>query len=434
MKSLFCLILIWCSTLFSLAIAANNQKIQQPTGELKQVHQAISATQNQISKTTVEQKKIDASMAATGQQLNQAKNELNRIQQQQQTSMRQLQTLQTNLDKTRTQIAETQTQIARLLNAHYRNRQPNSVYLMLKNDRSDQKGRSLQYIRYLNEANEQVIQRLRKQQLRMNAQQQAINNQQQQLSSLQKKQQQLINKLRNEHTIQQSKSGVLNQQLQVQNKQLQSLKADEKRLNNLLSRLSAQATMRRLAQIQPKPPKQTIKPKNTGQPQIIPSNDAGNNDTDSTRLPSTLTAEDLALQATENIKTPLIKGLAQKQGRLPRPVNGSISGRFGENRPNGGIWKGLFFSCNNVAVHSISNGNVVYAAFLQGYGNTVIIDHGEGYISIYTGLSSVNVSAGSILSSGQTIGISGKLPDGQNGLYFEIRYHNQAMNPLSWLR
>ncbi|WLT01475.1 murein hydrolase activator EnvC family protein [Snodgrassella alvi] len=434
MKSLFCLILIWCSTLFSLAIAANNQKIQQPTGELKQVHQAISATQNQISKTTVEQKKIDASMAATGQQLNQAKNELNRIQQQQQTSMRQLQTLQTNLDKTRTQIAETQTQIARLLNAHYRNRQPNSVYLMLKNDRSDQKGRSLQYIRYLNEANEQVIQRLRKQQLRMNAQQQAINNQQQQLSSLQKKQQQLINKLRNEHTIQQSKSGVLNQQLQVQNKQLQSLKADEKRLNNLLSRLSAQATMRRLAQIQPKPPKQTIKPKNTGQPQIIPSNDAGNNDTDSTRLPSTLTAEDLALQATENIKTPLIKGLAQKQGRLPRPVNGSISGRFGENRPNGGIWKGLFFSCNNVAVHSISNGNVVYAAFLQGYGNTVIIDHGEGYISIYTGLSSVNVSAGSILSSGQTIGISGKLLDGQNGLYFEIRYHNQAMNPLSWLR
>ena len=434
MKSLFCLILIWCSTLFSLAIAANNQKIQQPTGELKQVHQAISATQNQISKTTVEQKKIDASMAATGQQLNQAKNELNRIQQQQQTSMRQLQTLQTNLDKTRTQIAETQTQIARLLNAHYRNRQPNSVYLMLKNDRSDQKGRSLQYIRYLNEANEQVIQRLRKQQLRMNAQQQAINNQQQQLSSLQKKQQQLINKLRNEHTIQQSKSGVLNQQLQVQNKQLQSLKADEKRLNNLLSRLSAQATMRRLAQIQPKPPKQTIKPKNTGQPQIIPSNDAGNNDTDSTRLPSTLTAEDLALQATENIKTPLIKGLAQKQGRLSRPVNGSISGRFGENRPNGGIWKGLFFSCNNVAVHSISNGNVVYAAFLQGYGNTVIIDHGEGYISIYTGLSSVNVSAGSILSSGQTIGISGKLLDGQNGLYFEIRYHNQAMNPLSWLR
>lgn len=114
-------------------------------------------------------------------------------------------------------------------------------------------------------------------------------------------------------------------------------------MNNLLSRLSAQATMRRLAQTQPKPPKQTIKPKNTGQPQITPSNDAGNNDTDSTRPPSTLTAEDLALQATENIKTPLIKGLAQKQGRLPRPVNGSISGKFGENRPNGGIWKGLFF-------------------------------------------------------------------------------------------
>ena len=435
MKSLFCLILIWCSTLFSLAIAANNQKIQQPPGELKQVHQAISATQNQISKTTVEQKKIDASMVATSQQLNQAKKELNRIQQQQQTSMRQLQILQTNLDKTRTQIAETQTQIARLLNAHYRNRQPNSVYLMLKKDPSDQKGRSLQYIRYLNEANEQVIQRLRQQQLRMNAQQQAINNQQQQLSSLQKKQQQLINKLHAEHAIQQSKSSVLNQQLQVQNKQLQSLKTDEKRLNNLLSRLSAQGTMRRLAQNPAKPPKQnTVKPENTSQPHTSPTTkNPVISDTNNTKQPSTLTAEDLALQATENIKTPLIKGLAQKQGRLSQPVNGSISGRFGENRPNGGIWKGLFFSCNNTTVQNISDGNVIYAAFLQGYGNTVIIDHGEGYLSIYTGLSSISVSAGNTVSTGQTIGISGKLPNGQNGLYFEIRYHNQAMNPLSWL-
>jgi murein hydrolase activator len=425
--------LVCCSIVTSVSMAANNQEIQ-PTGELKQVHQAISVTQNQISKTTVEQKKIDASMAATSQQLDRAKNELSRIQLQHRVSMRQLQILQTDLDKTRTLIAETQTQIARLLNAHYRNRQPNSVYLILKKDPSDQKGRSLQYIRYLNKANEQVIQHLREQQMRMNAQQQAVSIQQKQLASLQQKQQQLINKLQAQHTSQQSKSSILNQQLSLQNKKLQSLKADEKRLNNLLSRLSAQATMRRLAQA----PANSTKPNNTHKSKTSsqsPTTTTANNiNVDSTKLPSTLTAEDMALQATESIKLPVNKGLAQKQGHLPHPVNGTVIGKFGESRPNGGIWKGLFFSCNNVVVHSITSGSVAYAAFLQGYGKTVIIDHGEGYISIYTGLSSINISAGNVVGAGQNIGISGKLPDGQNGLYFEIRYHNQAMNPLSWIR
>ncbi|PIT23216.1 murein hydrolase activator EnvC family protein [Snodgrassella communis] len=431
MKPLLSLYLICYSIVTSVVMAANNQKIQ-PTGELRQVHQAISVTQNQITKTTIEQKKIDASMAATGQQLDRAKNELSRIQQQQRASMRQLQILQTNLDKTRTQITETQTQIARLLNAHYRNRQPNSVYLMLKKDSSDQKGRSLQYIRYLNEANEKVIQRLRKQQLRMNAQQQAVNTQQKQLAALRQQQQQIINKLHAQHASQLSKYSVINQQLSAQHKQLQSLKADEKRLNKLLSRLSAQATMRRLAQTPAKSGKDNAnKSKTSAQAHTTTNN---NINPDNTKLLSTLTAEDMTLQATEGIQTPIVKGLAQKQGRLPRPVNGTIAGKFGESRPDGGIWKGQFFACNHVLVHSIASGTVAYAAFLQGYGNTVIIDHGEGYISIYTGLSSISVSTGNKVGASQNIGISGHLPDGQNGLYFEIRYHNQAMNPLSWLR
>lgn len=432
MKTFFCLSLTCYCMATSVAMAASNQKIQ-PGSELKQVHQAISATQNQISKTTVEQKKIDASMAATSQQLNQARNELGRLRQQQQTSMRQLETLQTSLDKTRTQIAETQTQIARLLNAHYRNRQPNSVYLLLKQDSTDKKGRSLQYIRYLNDANERVIQRLQQQQTRMSEQQQAVAKQQNELSKLRQKQQQVINKLQIRHQSQQSQSTVLSQQLTVQNKQLQSLKAAEKRLNNLLSRLSAQATMRRLAQTS-KPSKQISGKIEKPQPPKTSTNSVKRTESVHNTSSSTLTAEDMALQATDNINSPLIKGLAQKQGRLPRPVSGTIAGRFGESRPNGGIWKGLFFACNNAVVHSIASGTVAYAAYLQGYGNTIIIDHGEGYISIYTGLASIGVTANHTIDAGQNIGISGKLPDGQNGLYFEIRYHNQAMNPLSWLR
>ena len=121
------------------------------------------------------------------------------------------------------------------------------------------------------------------------------------------------------------------------------------------------------------------------------------------------------------------------QGRLQRPASGSISGRFGQARPGGGTWKGLFISTPPTAVRSIAEGEVAYAAPLQGYGNTVIIDHGDGYLSIYTGLSQISAGAGSRVSARQTIGRSGSLPDGENGLYFEIRYRNQAMNPASWV-
>ena len=121
------------------------------------------------------------------------------------------------------------------------------------------------------------------------------------------------------------------------------------------------------------------------------------------------------------------------QGRLQRPAGGSISGRFGQARPGGGTWKGLFISTPPTAVRSIAEGEVAYAAPLQGYGNTVIIDHGSGYLSIYTGLSQISAGTGSRVSAHQTIGRSGSLPDGENGLYFEIRYRNQAMNPASWV-
>lgn len=435
----FSLILLKFLSLETFAASKNQPSVPS---NLQQVHQAITTTQSQINKTASEQKKIDVSMAQTGQQLNQAKKELEQIRRQQQTSLKQYQALQTSLDQTQTRIAETKTQVSRLLNAHYRNRQPNSVYLWLKKDSVDQKGRTLQYLRYLNAANEQVIQRLRQQQQNLETQQKALTSQRQQLNTLHQQQQQLVKKLHTQHNQQQNQFSQLDQQLSAQNKQLQTLKSDEKRLNSLLSRLSTQSKARKSNQTKgtviAKNHKDQTKPINslqTGTNANTSVSDTANhvNLTQNNNHNYSLTSEDMTLKATEVVQPKLSSSLAQKQGRLQRPVSGTISGKFGEQRPNGGTWKGLFFNTSATAVHSIASGNIVYAAYLQGYGNTIIIDHGEGYISIYTGLSTMNVSAGISVPTGQNIGVSGQLPDGNTGLYFEIRYHNQAMNPLSWI-
>ena len=66
--------------------------------------------------------------------------------------------------------------------------------------------------------------------------------------------------------------------------------------------------------------------------------------------------------------------------------------------------------------------------------STVVIDYGDGYTGVYTGLSSIAVGSGGSVKTGATIGTSGSLPSGEQGLYFEIRYRLAAMNPAAWLR
>jgi len=123
----------------------------------------------------------------------------------------------------------------------------------------------------------------------------------------------------------------------------------------------------------------------------------------------------------------------QLQGRLKKPVQGTLAGLFGHDRGDGEVWKGVFYQAVPSTVSSIAAGTVVYASELEGYGKVVVVDHGEGYVSIYSGLGSISVADGSRIDAGAPLGISGVLPSGEEGLYLEIRYNGQNMNPLSWI-
>lgn len=427
----------------ALLLLAATLAVAVPGGKdaLKDVQKAINQTQEQIRQTRQQQQQVDGALAQTRSQLDAAAAELARISRQRQQSGQQLLALQQQLDRLQTDIGGAQAQVARLLNAHYRNRQPNAVMLLLQQTDAADKGRYLQYMRYLNRANENVIARLRQQQQQVAEQQQQINRQQQQLAALQQRQKTLLSQLGRQQRQQQQQSQALDRQLDHQNQQLAQLRANEKRLNRLVQQLAAQAAAKRRAEAEARrrtqARAQTTRPTTPAAAQTPP---AANRNTSNTAAPpatttgSGLTAEDMALQApADNQANNPSSGFSRLQGRLPKPVSGQIAGQFGHSRPGGGTWKGLFIATAPASVHSIAAGDVAYAAPLQGYGNTVIIDHGDGYLSIYTGLSGISVGNGSRVSARQTIGRSGRIPNGSEGLYFEIRYRNQAMNPLSWL-
>ena len=374
--------------------------------------------------------------------------ELDRLTRSRQTAWRELQAMQAKLDSLQTRIQNTQAQAARLLNSRYRNQQPNAVTLFLQNADPQQKGRHLEYLRHLNQANAQALSQLQHNRQELKQQQDSINEQLKRLDALKRQQQTTAARLGRQQQQQQRQQQSLEQDISRETAKLQTLRQNESRLNGLIASLSRRSAQRQEAERQRRAQalrqRRQQQAQNGNQPAPRPHrlpesehSEARQHDTPTPENPNrnTLTAEDLALEAPEvqEVQEPQSQGFSRMQGRLQRPASGSISGRFGQTRPGGGTWKGLFIRTPPTAVRSIAEGEVAYAAPLQGYGNTVIVDHGSGYLSIYTGLSQISAGAGSRVSARQTIGRSGSLPDGENGLYFEIRYRNQAMNPASWV-
>lgn len=128
-----------------------------------------------------------------------------------------------------------------------------------------------------------------------------------------------------------------------------------------------------------------------------------------------------------------MSGLAKN---LPKPVNGEIQGRFGAQRPEGGIWRGIVLrATEGTHVRAVAPGRVAYANWLGGFGNIIIVDHGKQYLSVYAYNQSLLKDVGEPVGAGDviaTVGATGGQVE--PGLYFEIRHHGKPVNPQLWLK
>jgi murein hydrolase activator len=127
---------------------------------------------------------------------------------------------------------------------------------------------------------------------------------------------------------------------------------------------------------------------------------------------------------------------AGMKGKLRLPIRGELANRFGAQRSSGGpTWKGLFIrSTAGQEVRAVASGRVVFSDWLRGFGNLLIIDHGQGYLTIYGNNESVLKQVGDTVRGGDavaTVGASGGNPE--SGLYFEIRHKGKPFDPMRWV-
>jgi septal ring factor EnvC (AmiA/AmiB activator) len=126
----------------------------------------------------------------------------------------------------------------------------------------------------------------------------------------------------------------------------------------------------------------------------------------------------------------------QLKGQLRLPLRGVLTHRFGAPRAGGGPpWKGLFIQApQGTEVRAAAPGQVVFADWMRGYGNLLIIDHGIGYMTIYANNESLLKGVGERVSVTDVIATVGASGGGQEtGLYFEARHEGKAFDPMASL-
>ncbi len=191
----------------------------------------------------------------------------------------------------------------------------------------------------------------------------------------------------------------LSEEVTRQQKKIDNLRQDEQHLSQLIEKLNKQ-----LAQ------KKNIPAKINGKPSL-------HND----QLPDT---------------TAYKGSFAALKGKLRLPIKGELTNRFGSPRESGSIkWQGLFIrSAGGNEVKAIANGEVIFADWLRGFGNLIILDHGNYYMSLYGNNESIHKRIGSKVKSGDTIATVGNSGgNAETGLYFELRYQSKPFDPLGWV-
>ncbi|MEL0640180.1 peptidoglycan DD-metalloendopeptidase family protein [Pseudoalteromonas aliena] len=129
-------------------------------------------------------------------------------------------------------------------------------------------------------------------------------------------------------------------------------------------------------------------------------------------------------------------GLYKSKGKLDWPSKGKLKHTFGQRKHGGIDWKGVLIGAKEGSnINSVHNGQVVFADWLKGYGWVIVVDHGEGFMSLYGHAQTLLRDVGDMVREGETLALVGQ-SGGQasSGLYFEIRHKGHAVNPVKWCR
>jgi septal ring factor EnvC (AmiA/AmiB activator) len=395
----------------SWPLLAGANQVDSKQSELAVLKQRLQTLERDFRKTQATRKGAVDELRQSERAISNAVRQLRRLDSERQRMQGELQTLEQQSAATDARIRQQQAHLAEAFKGAYQRGQGDALKLFLNGGNPNQTARDLRYLAHLSRAQHELIDALRADLAQLNALQQQTAHKSEELAKLQAAHEAEQKQLQADRRARQAVLGKLSAQIQQQQRQISNLKRDERNLTQLVERLN-----RLMAQ-------QAARARATEQARSKPA--AGQ-----TRKPVAV-----------NTETPVAFSSGQPfsrlKGALRLPVAGELMNRFGAPREGGGVnWKGLFIrAAQGTPVKAIAAGQVVFSEWLRGFGNLIIVDHGESYMSLYSNNESLYKQVGERVQPGDAIamvGNSGGQPDA--GLYFEMRYQSRPVNPLLWVK
>lgn len=364
--------------------------------ELKELRGRIEALQQELEQTSEDRAEAADGLKRSERRISDVARSLRDLEARQRRIARQLKTIEAETSDLGAEIVDQRKRLVVLLRERYVRGGGDAMKLMLNGQNPGEVARNLEYYGYIGRARAAIIHDYQTSLARLDALKEKAQAQRDDLSQVRNDRIAQKKALEDEKGARQQVLYKLSKQIRKQRKEIDTLVRNEQRLARLIERLARLAA--------------TAKPKVAAKPG----------------------------QKVERVADASLAGLdfGRLKGKLALPVAGEILHRYGQSRDGGGpAWKGLFIRARQgQEVRAVGSGLVAFADWLRGFGNLLIIDHGDGFLSLYSNNESLYKQPGDPVRAGDvvaTVGATG----GQDepGLYFELRRQGKPFDPLAWV-
>ncbi|MBB5944457.1 septal ring factor EnvC (AmiA/AmiB activator) [Xanthomonas arboricola] len=392
-----------------LAVAQNpreaEKRLEKVRGELKSVAEERRQLEGKRGDAARQLRDADEKVAATGRSLAQTQQALQRHQQT-------LAELERKRDGLRSGLTRQRAELAQLLRAAYAIGGNAPLKLLLAQDRVADANRLLAYHRYLQRERAQRIATLTHELQALEQVQREVVEQKQQLSEAQRRQQEQAQALQRDRKQRASVVSELDQRYQDRSEREKALGQDAKALETLLANLRAAAARAEA--------ERRAAAKREAAEQAAQAKAAAKSGRGGGKVPPKVVAS----------APPL------KVGGLGWPLSGDLIARYGGRLPDGRTSSGVLIAAPaGSTVTAVADGTVVFSDWMTGYGMILIVDHGNGYMSLYAHNDTLLRDAGAKVKRGDAVAKVGNSGgQGRPALYFELRRNGQPVDPSSWLQ
>lgn len=406
-------LLILLALLWPQVAGAN--EVESKKSELEALKQRLQSLQREFRAAEEHRTEAADELRQSERSISEAIRELRELEQEQRRANAELTALQEASAATEKRIEQQQASLSEAIRASHQRGQSDALKLMLSGRDPNQTARDLRYLASLSRAQLELIESLKTDLAKLEQLKTEASNKSAVLAELREARLKEQKKLQSERTEREKLLTKLSAQIKKQRSEIATLKRDEQRMTQLverLNRLVAEKAAREKA-AREKAAKSAKAPAKSATRSPLGVN---------TRTPEPFRTD---------------KPFSRLKGSLSLPVKGELMNRYGAPREEGGVsWKGLFIrAAEGSVVKAIAAGQVVFSEWLRGFGNLIIVDHGEGYMSLYSNNESLYKQVGDPVQPGDAIasvGNSGGQSD--SGLYFEMRHQSRPINPMHWVK